>query len=152
MLANRSSDFLLRLLRESPSADDAALLAQFAAGRDEAAFEELMRRHGPMVLGVCRRVLGNSHDADDAFQVTFLVLAKKGRALTGWATVAGWLYRAACLTANKARVQAVRRKAQPSDGSCGGGDWGKTSGTLDGEDKTTPPSCRSRRSTCPLGR
>jgi uncharacterized protein (TIGR03435 family) len=108
-----------RLLRRAagPPADpatatDGQLLDRFLTGRDEAAFDLLVRRHGRMVLGVCRRILGNAHDAEDAFQVTFLVLARKGRGMTGWATVAGWLYRAACLTANKARVQAVRRKTR----------------------------------------
>ena len=93
-------------------ATDGQLLDRFLAGRDEAAFEALVRRHGRMVLGACRRLLGNAHDAEDAFQVTFLVLARKGRALTGWASVGGWLYRAACLPAHQARTQAVRRQAR----------------------------------------
>lgn len=88
---------------------DARLLTAFAAGQTEV-FEELVRRHGRMVLSVCRRVLGNEHDADDAFQATFLVLARKAGSLTGQERVSSWLYGVACRTALKARVGAERRR------------------------------------------
>ena len=60
---------------------DARLLERYVADRDELAFEALVRRHGPMVLGVCRRVLDDPNDADDAFQAAFLLLARKARSI-----------------------------------------------------------------------
>src|SRR5947207_3395744 len=109
---------LRALLRaaESCSGTDAELLAAFAAGRDEAAFAELVRRHGPLVLGAARRTAGDAHAAEDAFQATFLLLARKAGA-AGWGpTVGPWLYRAACRVAAKARARAARRARGPLAG------------------------------------
>jgi RNA polymerase sigma factor (sigma-70 family) len=96
--------------------DDTALLDRFAADRDEAAFELLVWRHGPMVLGVCRRRLGDVHAAEDAFQATFLALARRAKSIRRAASVAGWLYRVAGRVALAARERSARRTEQPLDG------------------------------------
>ena len=76
---------------DGPSPEDAVLLARFALSRDEGAFAALVGRHGPMVLRLCRRVLADPHAADDAFQATFLVLARRAGALRRPHALAGWL-------------------------------------------------------------
>src|SRR5439155_19014045 len=94
------------------NATDADLLAAFADRRDEAAFEVILRRHGPTVLGVCRRVAGPGPDAEDAFQATFLVLARKARAVRPRSALAGWLYGVAVRTALKVRAAEARRRTK----------------------------------------
>src|SRR5437667_9404305 len=78
---------------------DAKLLQLYVADRDEAAFATLVQRHGPMVWGVCRRVLGSHHDAEDAFQATFLVLVRKAASIVSRELLANWLYGVAHNTA-----------------------------------------------------
>ena len=94
---------------------DAELLERFVAGRDEAAeaaFAALVERHGVMVLGVCRRVLGNRDEAEDAFQATFLVLARKAAAIARREQLASWLHGVARRAALDARARATRQKAR----------------------------------------
>jgi RNA polymerase sigma-70 factor (ECF subfamily) len=89
---------------------DGELLEWFVQRHQEAAFAVLVRRHGPMVLSVCRRVLRHSHDADDAFQTTFLVLAQKAQKLRQPELLANWLYGVAYRTALHARQRAACRR------------------------------------------
>src|SRR5437660_12250034 len=91
---------------------DGELLEAFLTTREEAAFEALLRRHGPMVLGVCRRTLHNSHDAEDAFQATFLVLVRKASTIRPRELVGNWLYGVACRTAMKALAMNTKRRSK----------------------------------------
>jgi RNA polymerase sigma factor (sigma-70 family) len=104
--------YLGRLIQgpEAARAADSRLLEAFVVRKDQQAFEALVRRHGPMVLGVCRRILGNHHDAEDAFQATFLVLARKASSVRPRRLVSNWLYGVACNTARKARAMITRRR------------------------------------------
>jgi RNA polymerase sigma factor (sigma-70 family) len=116
-MARRPIETLVQLLRRSvgrvgnETLSDARLLERFALERDAASFEDLVRRFGPMVFGVCRRVLGDVHAAEDAFQATFLVLARKAPSLMRRALVGNWLYGVAYRTAKRARADAARRHA-----------------------------------------
>jgi RNA polymerase sigma factor (sigma-70 family) len=95
--------------------DDRRLLERFLADRDEAAFEALVRRHGPLVLGVCRRVLRHAHDAEDAFQATFLVLACKAGSIARRDALPAWLYGVAYRVASRARAAAERRRSREAE-------------------------------------
>jgi RNA polymerase sigma factor (sigma-70 family) len=147
---------VLRCLRTaaagSATVPDAELLARFAAG-DAAAFELLLWRHGPMVYGVCRRVLRHEHDTEDAFQATFLALARKAGSVGRRGTVSGWLYRVAHRVALDARERAARRARRehtaavlaaapeppdPAAAAAGRELWG----ALDGELERLPERCR----------
>ncbi|HYH63365.1 MAG TPA: sigma-70 family RNA polymerase sigma factor, partial [Urbifossiella sp.] len=110
MSATRPGQLLRRLT--PPDADDGPLLARFAADRDAAAFAALVRRHGPLVLAVCRRVTGHPQDAEDAFQAVFLVLARKAGQLRDPGRLGNWLYGVAAKVASRARRAAARRRVR----------------------------------------
>jgi RNA polymerase sigma factor (sigma-70 family) len=108
---------LLRLVspRDDGELTDGQLLERFTRQRDEAAFETLLWRHGPMVLRTCQRVLHHAQDAEDAFQATFLVLCRKAGTISSRDSVSGWLYRVAYRIALRARASAARHAAEGAD-------------------------------------
>jgi RNA polymerase sigma factor (sigma-70 family) len=97
--------------------DEGQLLERFVAGYDESSLEALVERHGPMVLGVCRRWLADPHDVEDAFQATFLVLIRKARALRDLHRLGPWLHDVAYRVSARARADAARRRAMEQAGS-----------------------------------
>jgi HlyD family secretion protein len=109
--------WIRRMTPEVGGASDAQLLARFAANRDEAAFELLLWRHAQLVFGVCLRVLHDLHDADDAFQATFLALARHAGRIARCEAVAGWLHKVAYRVAVTARRQRGRRDAREKLGA-----------------------------------
>jgi RNA polymerase sigma factor (sigma-70 family) len=120
------------LLRDGGGMTEGQLLECFLARRDEAAFEALVRRLGPMVLGVCRRLLRDPHDVEDAFQATFLVLVRKAASLRRRELLGNFLYGVAYRTALDARAAAARRRARekqvsdmPEPEAAGGADVGR---------------------------
>jgi RNA polymerase sigma factor (sigma-70 family) len=139
------------LLVEPPldTLTDGELLRRFAADHQEAAFAELVTRHGPLVLGVCRRVLHNDHDTEDAFQATFLVLARKAASICKQNSVGSWLYKVAYRIALKAKADgsrrrnreqiAVRNRMPPSLGEVGQRELGRV---LDEEVQRLPEKYR----------
>jgi RNA polymerase sigma factor (sigma-70 family) len=101
-------------LRGALALPDAQLLERFVRLRDETAFGALLHRHGPLVFGVCRKFLYNPHDAEDAFQATFLILARKAGSVAPGSLLGHWLYGVACRVAARARKTALRRAREQS--------------------------------------
>ncbi|MFL5342366.1 MAG: sigma-70 family RNA polymerase sigma factor [Gemmataceae bacterium] len=109
MAASELGRILTRFRQSAARAGgDAELLERFLSRGDESAFEVLVWRHGAMVLNLCRRVVRHEHDAEDAFQATFLALARKGGTIGRRETIAGWLYRVAFRVALRARERQAK--------------------------------------------
>jgi RNA polymerase sigma factor (sigma-70 family) len=124
---------------EADDMSDGRLLERFILQRDETAFATLVRRHGPMVIGVCRRILPNVHDIEDAFQATFLVLLRRAPSLRHRHLLANWLYGVAYRTALKARSKALRKNDDKTPltrvpaNDVAAADWHDTRAVLDEE-------------------
>src|SRR5215469_14991188 len=100
------------LLQDGGGMTDGQLLGCFIESRDEEAFAALVKRHGPMVWGVCHRMLSRYQDAEDAFQATFLVLVRRAASVLPREMVANWLYGVACMTAQRVQRTAARRRRE----------------------------------------
>jgi RNA polymerase sigma factor (sigma-70 family) len=153
--------FLRRLRRvferpEHPSPTDADILSRFAAAGDEAAFELLVWRHGPAILGLCRRLLRREQDAEDAFQATFLTLARRARSIGRRESVGCWLYKVAFRIALRLRDKTARRSFAPLDGEpepagqVAEGPDGDTRAALDEEVSRLPDKYRAAVVLCYL--
>src|SRR5260370_25544446 len=120
-MARTPTSLILRHLRKLAAEDelirlpDGELLQRFAARRDEAAFEAILQRHGGLVWSVCRRVLPGRHDAEDAFQSTFLTLAGTAASISKPHALACWLYGVAQRTALRLKSRAGRRPERAAE-------------------------------------
>src|SRR5436853_4485821 len=95
--------YLRRLCAEAAPSEDAVLLKRFVAANDREAFELLIARHGPMVLGTARRLVDNTHDAEDVFQAVFLSLARLANSIRHGRALPAWLHKTTCRIAAKVR-------------------------------------------------
>ncbi len=116
-IAGRNVQYLTHLFKcgTAVGQTDGQLLNRYTASNDEAAFAALLVRHGPMVLATCRAVLRNEQDIEDAFQATFLVLARKARSVQTGEALGGWLHRVAYRVGIQANIAAERRRRHELD-------------------------------------
>src|SRR5262249_1090056 len=144
------------LRQDGAGLTDGELLECFISQQDEAAFEALVRLHGPMVLGVCRRVVQNEEDAEDAFQATFLVLLRRAASIRPRGMVGNWLYGVAHNTALKAKAMNNRRRAKEREAAVrpkpepSPGDWQQLQALLDQELRALPDKYRAPIVLCDL--
>jgi RNA polymerase sigma factor (sigma-70 family) len=145
------------LLREGHELTDAELLERFVSQHEDAAIEILVCRHGPMVAGVCHRLLRNHHDAEDAFQATFLVLVRRAASISRGGLLANWLYGVAHQTALKSRQTAAKRARRerqvadmPEPAAAEPGDWHDLHSILDQELSRLPDKYRAAIVLCDL--
>jgi RNA polymerase sigma factor (sigma-70 family) len=162
-MANAQLATVLRHIRglattspDSPQSDG-ALLRAFVKRGDQSAFAAIVKRHGPLVLAVCRRVLHNLHDAEDAFQATFILLARSAPAIRKQESLAGWLHGVAYRTAKNAKRDAARRRrregeAKPMPKTSPGWDvaWQEVQAVLDEEIHRLPEIYRTAFVLCCL--
>jgi RNA polymerase sigma factor (sigma-70 family) len=147
---------LNRLRREGEGRSDRQLLEAYAAANDQAAFAALVKRHGSLVLGVCRRILQESHDAEDASQAVFLILARKAATLRNGEALTSWLHGVAYRVALRARRDAGRRRkhegrvAPRTNLLAWEVGWRELQGVLDQEVQRLPAACRAAFVLCCL--
>src|SRR5262245_9797368 len=161
-MAGKSLNDVLRRIRNlatlqtSRRLADCELLERFVDANDESAFTALVGRHGPMVLGVCRRALRNHHDAEDACQATFLVLARKAASVRKQTSLSSWLHGVACRTASNLRREQERRSRRergvepPAPREAGDVSWHEVQAVPDEELGQLPERYRSPLVLCYL--
>src|SRR5260370_29466797 len=164
-MAGRQTDAVVQQIRQLAEGGranpltDQQLLERFIARRDESAFAVLVRRHGPMILGLCRRLLQHVQAAEDVFQATFLVLARKAPAIRKQESVGSWLYGVAYRLALKAKIVSARHQARnpvSSRNRVSQGDplseitWREVCTALDEELARLPDRCRAPLVLCDL--
>src|SRR5260370_3666038 len=113
-----SQGYLRGLWDEGVLAEDAVLQRRFGAANDREAFELLIARHGPMVLGTARRLVDNTHDAEDVFQAVFLSLARLAKSIRQGRTLPAWLHKTTCRIAAKVRKNRVTGSKEPPPEPC----------------------------------